>query len=114
MKAIGLYALALLAGIMAVGLVAWLVTDAAGQKTVLASGGLAVAVQLAAFATARAMQGKQMLLGWGLGSVMRLGSLVAYAVIVAKFWRASITPALLSYVAMLFVTTAVEPLFLRK
>jgi hypothetical protein len=54
------------------------------------------------------------MLGWGLGSVLRLLTLVVYAVLVAKAARASVTPALLSFVGFLFVTTVIEPLFLKQ
>lgn len=114
MKAFGLYGLALMAGVLLVGAIAWAFSDDAGRQTVLVSGGLAVAVQLAAFAIARAMREKRLMLGWGLGSVLRLATLVLYAVIVARLWRAPITPALLSLVGMLFVTTVFEPIFLKR
>jgi hypothetical protein len=113
-RAFGGYFLVVVAGVGMVGLVAWAFTDATGRQTVLVSAAVAVAVQMAAFAVARSLRGKHLLLGWGLGSLVRLISLVLYAVIVARLWRAPITPALLSYVGMLFVTTVVEPLFLRK
>jgi hypothetical protein len=66
---------------------------------VLASACLALAVQMIAFAMARLLQPRHLLLGWGLGSVLRLVALVLYAIVVAKLWRAPITPALLSFVA---------------
>ena len=114
MKPYGLYLLAVLGGVAAVGAVAWAVTDAPARQAVLVSAALAVAVQMAAFALARALQPRNLMLGWGLGSVLRLAALVLYAVVVARLWRAPITPALLSFVAFLFVTTAVEPLFLKR
>jgi hypothetical protein len=106
--------LAVLAGVVGVGLVAWAFADAPGKQTVLVSAGLALVVQMAAFAVGRAMREKQMWLGWGLGSLIRAVSLVLYAVVVARLWRAPITPALLSFAGMLFVTTVVEPLFLKR
>jgi hypothetical protein len=114
MRAYGEYLLALVAGVGLAGLVAWAFTNEAGRQTVLVSGGVAVVVQLAAFAVARALREKQLLLGWGLGSLLRLVALVLYAVVVARLWRAPITPALLSFVGMLFVTTVVEPIFLKR
>jgi hypothetical protein len=114
MKAIGQYFLALLAGVVVVGLVAWAFTDEAGRQTVLVSGAVALVVQMTAFSVARMFREKQLVLGWGLGSLIRLISLVLYAVVVARLWRAPITPALLSFVGMLFVTTVVEPIFLKR
>jgi hypothetical protein len=114
MKAFGQYFLALVAGVALVGLVAWAFTDEAGRQTVLVSAGVAVVVQMAAFAITRSMREKQLWLGWGLGSLVRAISLVLYAVIVARLWRAPVTPALLSLVGMLFVTTVLEPIFLKR
>lgn len=114
MKPFGLYLLAVLGAVAAVGAVAWAVTDAAGRQAVLVSAALAVVVQMAAFAVARVLQPRNLMLGWGLGSVLRLTALVLYAVVVARLWRAPITPALLSFVAFLFVTTVVEPVFLKR
>ena len=114
MKGFGGYFLTVLAGIAVVGTVAWAFTDAAGRQTVVVSALVTAVVQAAAFATTRALSKKQMWVGWGLGSLIRLISLVLYAVIVARLWRAPITPALLSFAGMLFVTTVVEPIFLKR
>ena len=96
------------------GAIAWAAAGAEGQQVVFVSAGLALAVQLIAFGVARGFRGRNVLVGWGLGSVMRLVALVCYAVVVAKVWRAPLMPALLSFVAFLFVTTVVEPVFLRR
>lgn len=88
--------------------------EGGGRQAILASAALALVVQLLAFGVARLLQPRHLLLGWGLGSVMRLVALVLYAVVVAKLWRAPITPALLSFAAFLFVTTVVEPVFLKR
>ena len=97
-----------------IGAIAWATTGSAGQRAVLASAALALVVQMAAFSVARMLRGKNLLLGWGMGSVMRLVALVLYAVVVAKLWRVPITPALLSFAAFLFVTTVVEPVLLKR
>lgn len=114
MKAFGQYAAASLALILVIGSIAWFFTAATGRPTLVVSAGLAFLVQLMAFQVARALQPQNLLLGWGLGSLMRLMSLVLYAIVVAKLWRAPITPALLSFAAFLFVTTVVEPIFLKR
>lgn len=97
-----------------IGAIAWAFTGPAGRQAVLVSASLAVAVQMIAFAIARLMQPRHLLLGWGLGSVLRLVTLVLYALVVARLWRAPMTPALLSFAACLFATTVVEPVFLRR
>lgn len=114
MRAHGGYFLAVLAGVGVVGLVSWVFTDTPGRQAVLVSAGVAVVVQVGAFAVARSLREKQLWLGWGLGSLLRLMSLVLYALIVARLWRAPIAPALLSLAGMLFVTTVVEPIFLKR
>jgi hypothetical protein len=96
------------------GALAWAFTDAAGHRVVLASAAIEFAVQVLAFTVARLLQPRNLLLGWGLGSVLRLVALVVYAVVVARLWRAPLTPALLSFAAFLFVTTVFEPVFLKR
>ena len=114
MKAVGQYLLAVVASVIVVGAIAWAFVDVAGRNTVLASAAAVVAVQMSAFLITRFFQKQNVLLGWGLGSVLRMVALVLYAVVVARLWRAPVTPALLSFVAMLFVTTVLEPVFLRR
>jgi hypothetical protein len=97
-----------------IGAIAWIFTDRDGQHAVLVSAGLAFVVQLVGFSMARRFRRRNLLLGWGIGSVLRLIALVLYAVVIARLWRAPIGPALLSFVAFLFVTTVVEPIFLRR
>jgi hypothetical protein len=113
MRGFAEYATSCILIIAIIGAIAWIFTDRAGQQVVLVSAGLAFVVQLVAFLVAR-VQRRNLLLGWGIGSVLRLVALVLYAVVVARLWRASIGPALLSFVAFLFVTTVVEPVFLRR
>jgi hypothetical protein len=114
MKTFISYALICFAIVLIIGGLAWAFTDPAGRTAVVASACLAFAVQMAAFAVVRVMQPRHLMLGWGLGSVLRLVALVVYALVVAKLWRAPMTPALLSFVAFLFATTVVEPLFLKR
>ena len=109
-----LYAACCVVAIALIGIVAWAFTDAAGHRVILASAAIALGVQVIAFALARLLQPRNLLLGWGLGSVLRLVALVVYAVVVARLWRAPLTPALLSLAAFLFVTTVFEPVFLKR
>lgn len=113
MKAFGLYAASCVVLVALLGAVAWVLAGVDGRQVVLVSAGLALVVQMAAFGIARAMQAQSLMVGWGLGSLLRLVVLVAYALLVARLWRAPLAPALLSFVAFLFVTTVVEPIFLR-
>jgi hypothetical protein len=100
--------------IAVVGGIAAIFTNPAGRQAILASAVLALTVQMVAFAVIRLLPPRQVLVGWGMGSVMRLIALVLYGVIVAKLWHAPVLAALLSFTAFLFVTTVVEPLFLKR
>lgn len=114
MRPFALYAASCLGLIAVLGAIAWVFAGPAGRQAVLASAGLAFVVQMIAFTVARLLQPRHLVLGWGLGSVLRLITLVLFAVVVARLWRAPLTPALLSFAAFLFVTTVVEPIFLRR
>jgi len=85
-----------------------------GMRAVLVSGAVAVGIQIVAFLVARAYRARNLLLGWGIGSALRVVALVLYALVIAKLERASVTPALLSFAGFLFVTTVVEPVFLKR
>jgi hypothetical protein len=113
-KSFAFYAATCAAIILVVGGIAWAFTSPDGRPTVLAAAGVAFVVQLTAFAIARHMQQTNLFLGWGLGSLLRLMTLALFALIVARLWRAPLTPALLSLAGFLFITTVVEPLFLKR
>jgi hypothetical protein len=108
------YAAVCIVMIAVVGAVAWAFVSPAGRQAVLASAAFALGVQAIAFSVARLLPPRHLLLGWGLGSLLRLAALVLYALVVAKLWRAPLAPALISFAAFLFVTTVVEPVFLRR
>lgn len=114
MKSFAQYALVCVVIVALIGGASAPFTDAAGRQAILASALLALCVQMVAFMVARLLQPRHVLVGWGMGSVMRLIALVLYGVIVAKLWHAPVMAALLSLVAFLFVTTVVEPLFLKR
>lgn len=114
MRGFALYAAACVVAVALIGAIAWGFVSPAARTTLLASAGLAVAVQMVAFAVARLLRRRNLMLGWGLGSLLRLVVLVVYAVVVAKVWQAQLAPALLSFVGFLFVTTVFEPVFLKQ
>jgi len=113
-RALGLYMGASAVLVAIVGAVALFVVDAQARQTVVVSAAVALVVQAATFLVARRIIPKNLILGWGLGSLIRFLAVVLYALVVAKLWRASLTPALLSFVGFLFVTMVVEPLFLKR
>jgi len=95
---------------------AWLATLLVhGERVALSiwtSAALAFAVQVAGFAFASALQPVNVMAGWGAGMVLRFGSLVAYALAVKSLgWP--VAESLVSYAGFLFVSTLIEPLFLK-
>ena len=114
MKVFAWYALTAALVIAALATAALAFAGIMGRRVVLVSAALALAVQLVTFAVARRFGRDRIMLGWGLGSLLRFAALVLYGVVVARLWRAPVAPALLSFVTFLFVTTMVEPVFLTR
>jgi hypothetical protein len=108
------YTLVCVALIGLIGVVSAAFADPSGRQAILTSGIVALAVQMAAFTVTRLLQSAHTMVGWSLGSGMRLIALVLYALVVARLWHAPVMAALLSFTAFLFVTTVVEPLFLKR
>lgn len=109
-----LYASSCIIAVALLGAIVWSFLEAAAREAMVVSAGVAVAVQVVSFTVARLLLRKNVMLGWGLGSVLRLVVLVVFAVITARTARATMTPALLSFVGFLFVTTVIEPIFLKQ
>ena len=86
----------------------------AEQRAVWLSAAIAYAVQLLAFALARFLRRDNVMLGWGMGVLMRLVTLVAFALVFVKALGLPPSAALISLVIYFFVTTLVEPLFLAS
>lgn len=114
MKPFLLYGAACVVTIGAIGAISAMFTEGLGRQAILASAVLALVVQLLAFTVARMFRDRHVFVGWGMGSAMRFVALALYAVIVAKLWGAPVMAALLSFAAFLFVTTVIEPLFLKR
>lgn len=114
MRPFALYSAACVAVIGAIGAISALFTEGLGRQAILASAVLALVVQLTAFTVARMFKDRHVFVGWGMGSAMRFIALAMYAVVVAKLWGAPVMAALLSFAAFLFVTTVIEPLFLKR
>ena len=86
----------------------------AEHRAVWLSAGVAYAVQLMAFALARFLRRDNVMLGWGMGVLMRLVTLVVFALVFVKALGLPPSAALISLVIYFFVTTLVEPLFLAS
>lgn len=83
------------------------------SRAVWTSAVLAFGVQLVAFAVAVPFLAKNPIMGWGLGSVLRLLVLVLYALVGLKALGLAAAPALLSLAGFLFVSMLLESLFLK-
>ena len=100
-----------------VAIIAWLLTLAfANERDAAAirlSAIVVVVVQLASFAMTKLLAPKGMLVGWGAGALLRLTTLVIYALLVVKVLGMPAVPALISMVVFFFLSTLIEPLLLR-
>lgn len=76
---------------------------------VRASAVLALVVQLATFAVARIMSRRHLVVGWGVGAVIRLFSLAVYAFVVAPALGLPRAAALVSFALFLFLSMLIEP-----
>jgi hypothetical protein len=96
---------------------AWIITRAVPgpdvSRSVWASAIAVVIVQTLAFSLVRMMQPVNVIAGWGLGMLLRLVVLVAYGFFGVKALGLSMEPALLSMAGFFFVSTVIEPVFLK-
>ena len=99
------------------GLGAWIITrvvpGADVARSVWASAVTVMVVQALAFSLVRMMQPVNVIAGWGLGMMLRLIALVAFGFFGVKALGLSMEPALLSMAGFFFVTTVIEPVFLK-
>jgi hypothetical protein len=84
----------------------------AEQRAVWTSAAVAYAVQLLAFAIARFLRRDNVMVGWGMGVLVRLITLVVFALVFVNALGLAPTAALISLATCFFLTTLVEPLFL--
>jgi hypothetical protein len=96
---------------------AWVVTLAVPggetRRSVWMSAVVVVIVQALAFSLVRMMQPVNVIAGWGLGMLLRLIALVAFGLFGVKALGLSMQPALLSMAGFFFVSTLIEPVFLK-
>ncbi len=113
MKA-GAYFAAATAGLIAVS---WLLlrlgfNSPADGNALLMSAAAAWVVQIATFAIARRAAHRNLMVGWAIGTVLRLLALALYAFLVAPALGLPRSAALVSLVTFFFVSMLVEPLLL--
>ena len=102
-----------LIGIAAAGL-AFVFSGPGDGKAILISAALAWLTQVAAFPAIRKLTAVNLMTGWGLGSLVRLGTLLVYALVGAFALQLPMTAALVSLALFYFVSMVIEPLFLRS
>jgi hypothetical protein len=71
-------------------------------------------VQIAAFAVTARMAPKNVIAAWGAGALARMLTLFVYALLAVKVFGLPAVPALISLAVFLFLSTLLEPLFLRR
>jgi hypothetical protein len=74
---------------------------------------VAAAVQIGAYPVVRRLASQNPMLGWGVGSLVRLVSLIVYALVAESSLHLPLAAALLSLLAFYFLSMLIEPLFLR-
>jgi hypothetical protein len=104
--------------VVTIAFVAWLLTLAlsgAGASSAIAiSAMVAAVVQIAAFAVTKSMAPKNVIAAWGAGSLVRLVTLFVYALLAVKVLALPPVPALISLAVFFFLSTLLEPVFLRR
>lgn len=113
MKA-GIYFASASAALIAIGyLLLQLGFDSPGDSRALTTSAMvAIAVQLASFAIARRMPARSLMVGWGIGTLLRALVLVVYALLIVPALGLPSSAALMSLVTFMFVSMLVEPLLL--
>jgi len=104
--------------IIIIALVAWLLGLVFGGTgswaAIRLSAVVAAVVQIGAFAVTTLMAPRNVMAAWGAGSLVRLLALIVYALLATKVLGLAATPALISLAAFFFLSTLLEPVFLRR
>lgn len=107
-----------ISAIALIAIVGWLLTlgfpgplDAAAIRL---SAIVAIVVQLVAFAITKLVARRHLIAGWGAGTLLRFFALIVYALLAVKVLGVAPVAALVSLAAFLFLSTLIEPLFLRR
>ncbi len=84
------------------------------SRAIWTSVGVAVVVQVLAVLVGRSFGSDRMIIGWGMGALLRLLTVLIYGFAVVPALGLPMAPALLSLVVIFFVTTLFEPFLLTK
>ena len=86
----------------------------AEQRAIGVAALVAFTVQMVGFAIARSLGREQMMLGWGLGSLLRMITLAVFGFVIARALGLPPNAALISLATFFFVSMIIEPLLLAK
>jgi hypothetical protein len=100
---------------------AWLIgvlvfSDAVVRRALGMAAAVAFLVQQVAFAIARAWGGarkQNVMAGWGIGIALRFSALLLFGLVAVPSLGLPLSASLLGLAIFLFVTTLIEPLFLK-
>ncbi len=83
-------------------------------RAIIISAILALVVQLGSFLILQAMRGQGVMIGWGIGSLVRFGALITYGFLATRTLGLPLSAALFSLAAFLFATSILEPVMLER
>ena len=105
---------------VAVIAVVWLLAkvlypSAASGNALGMAAGVALVVQVVAFLVAREFaRRKNVIAGWGIGIALRFVALLLFGLVAVPMFALPLAPAVVSLAVFLFVSTLIEPLFLKS
>ena len=114
-KGLGRYAAATIGVVLVVGALLSLAFRGPGDAgAIWLSGLVALVVQLAAFWLGRLAGVNNVMARMGTGALLRLVTVVVYAIVAAKVLTLPLVAALISLAAFFFLSTLIEPLLIKS
>src|SRR4051812_41033035 len=105
-RAIAIYALVLLAIVGAGGAALSLAFSTAGAgRAISLSGAVVLVVQLGGFIALRGLGSGRVMVGWGMLAILRVVTMVLFAVLVARLMHPGLVPGLVSMATFFFLST---------
>jgi len=83
-------------------------------RAIIISAVLALVVQLGSFMILQATRGQGVIVGWGIGSLVRFATLITYGFLATRTLGLPLSAALFSLAAFLFATSILEPVMLEQ
>lgn len=115
MKGLAMFAIISAALIAVCALLLSLAFDGPGEmRAIRVSAAVAWPVQMLTFAVARLGGRDKLIVGWGIGALIRFATLAVYGLVIVRALELPATPALISLATFFFVTMVVEPVLLTK